>query len=247
MGFLRLFLIAIAAVWQTASVAAQGPVPVGTVQCVVIEVFVSNDQAESEQAWAAAMQVAESRTGIRVVKRPVDENDKARERLAMIAKYYKFDTSSTPVIYGCGRVIQSGTGEQDFERQLRTNLKIEVFTRVGCSRCDAAKRFLPGLSQKYPGFEIVYRDISTDAVALGELNQLVRRFNKAATSTPVFHFCNEMIIGFDRAETSGARLEKVLDRWSTACPTAIAPPNQDSQSSETRQDPACEVAASAPF
>ncbi len=240
-------LLAVGLACQPARVNAQGSGLPDQARCVVIELFVTDGQPESEQARLAAAQIAESRAGIRLVTRPVNESEKARDRLSRIAEYYKFDKTSTPVIYGCDRVIRSGTDAEDFQRQLRNNLKIEVFTRVGCSRCAAAKRYLPGLARQFPGFEIVYRDITNDSAAMSDLNQLVRQYRKAATSTPVFHFCNQMIIGFDRAESTGARIEQVLDRWCKACPPPEPQFPGDSDISGIRQSAAREVAASGPF
>lgn len=216
-------------------------------QCIVVELFFSDEHPVSEMALAGATRLCESRQGIRLVRRPVDHSEKARDRLQRIARHFGFGETSTPLIYCCNQVIRFGDSADDFERQLRSALRIEVFTRRGCRRCDRAREWIPGLLQRYPGVEVVYREISNDAIAMQDLNNLVRQHSRAATSTPVFHLCNEMIVGFDRAETTGARVEQVLSRWAKRCAPAAQPASRDSESSSISPRSVHEVAAQVPF
>ncbi len=215
-------------------------------KCVMIELYISENQAASDQASAAAKHFAESRPGIRLVTRSITDNKKAHERLRRIANYFRFDEKTTPVIYCCNTVIRHGVNADDFERQLKAAHQIVVYTRQGCSRCANAKKYLPTLMRRYPGLEIVYRDISYDLEARNDLNDLVRQYRQAATSTPVFHFFNKMIVGFDRPETTGARIQQELERWSTNCPIT-QPLTLERQSFEFQRSTAREVVVEVPF
>ena len=53
------------------------------------------------------------------------------------------------------------------------------------------------------------------------LTDMVRRHRIAAASVPVFSFGGRLEVGFDRAETSGRRLEALLDNWTCPCPARI--------------------------
>ncbi len=216
-------------------------------QCIIVELFFSDGQEASEMALAGASRLSESRSGIRLVRRPVDRSEKAKDRLRRIAAHFRFEETSTPVIYCCNRVIRTGASADDFERQLRSALQIEVFTRIGCRRCDRAREWLPSLLQRYPGVEVVYREISNDAIALQDLNNLVRVHGRAATSTPVFHICNDLIVGFDRPQTTGARVEQALSRWATSCSRTTRPANRNSDSSGMSRQMVQEVAGILPF
>lgn len=220
-------------------------------KCVVIEVYVSEGET-SQQAVAAAKQVAKSRAGIRLAVRSVDESPKAQERLAKIANHYRFDARKTPVIYACNRVIRDGSDTNDFQRKIESALEIVVYTRQGCQRCEQAKAYLPLIEQRYPGMRIVYREILGDSVAASQLSDLVRRHGKAASSTPVLHVCDDLIIGFDRPETTGVRLQQKLDRWMADCPSPPASPSppdpaQKSDESKPVSVSAPEVARNASF
>ncbi len=91
-----------------------------------------------------------------------------------------------------------------------------MYTRIGCHRCEQAKAYLPSLQHQFPGLQIVYREITGDWSARQELQDLVRQHQQAASSTPVFHLCNRLIVGFDPS-TTGRRLEQTLQRWATDC------------------------------
>ncbi len=214
--------------------------------CMVVELFVSNGQLASDQALTASKRFADSRPGIHLVTRSITDSEKAQERLRRLANYFRFDEKTTPVIYCCNAVIRHGVNADDFERQLRAAHQIVVYTRQGCSRCANAKKYMPTLTRRYPGLEIVYRDISYDLVARNDLNDLVRQYGQAATSTPVFHFFNRMIVGFDRPETTGARIQQELERWSTKC-TETKPLTLERREFDLQRSTAREVVVEFPF
>lgn len=231
----------VAATLLPCSVVAANQEP-PSLRCVVIEVYAARANPKSDVAVQAVQKLAESREGVRLAVRWVDESEDAKRRLSRIAKHFRFDGNSVPVIYTCNRVIRNGHDVHDYYRQLSGALTMEVFTRHGCRRCETVKSHMPAMMQRYPGIQVVYHEITSSRYNQQQLNDLVRRHHKAASSTPVFHFCNDLLIGFDRPETTGVRIQQTLDRWMTKCPQPSPKPSvQRSQSS------AREVAAHDPF
>jgi glutaredoxin len=93
---------------------------------------------------------------------------------------------------------------------------IEVFTRDGCPRCAAAKEFLAGLEAKRPGVAVVERDVVRDPQALARLRELARERRIGALSVPTFVVGDEVVVGFESAETTGIALLRALDRERSA-------------------------------
>lgn len=227
----------------------QSPPLTESQRCIIMEVYVSEGQPESAAAWAAATKFASSRSGLRVVQKSVTESDDARQRLKRIAHYYRFDENQTPVIYCCNRVIRLAANAEQYELEISKALQIDVFVRPGCSKCAKAKQYLPGLVNRYPALRFVYRDISADVNNRRDMFNLANQYRKAAVSTPVFHFFNQLVIGFDRPDTTGAKIEKTIARWSTTCANqSPSPPNSaDPSPGKQNFDQASEVASLAPF
>ena len=188
-------------------------------QCVALELYVESRRPESKTAERAVNTVIEGRHGVNVRVRDLDgpEGDKQRDRLAAVARHFRFDAHNTPVVYGCNRVIVGISDAEELRTRLQTMLRLDVYVRSGCSRCAKAKPFLDSLQARYPGFELRQRDLVRDSRARTELDELVRRHQQAAASVPVFHFCDQLIVGFDHETTTGRRIEKILAHWTYAC------------------------------
>jgi glutaredoxin len=89
---------------------------------------------------------------------------------------------------------------------------IEVFTRDGCPRCTAAKEFLAGLEATRPGVAVLERDVVRDPQALARLREVARERGIGALSVPTFVVGDEVVVGFESAETTGSALLRALDR-----------------------------------
>jgi glutaredoxin len=110
-----------------------------------------------------------------------------------------------------------------FRQQLQELITITVFVRQGCPHCADAKAYLSQLRLRFPGFEVRLRDAVADARAKQEMQELIRQHRATAASLPVFHACDELLIGFDSPATTGARLEAILQRWTRECPAPEKP------------------------
>lgn len=180
---------------------------------VLIELYVRDGQPESDAALAAVSKIAESRPGLQVVKRTVSDNPDAQARLKAIADFFHFDPGQTPVVYGCGRAIRTGASIDEFQSQVIDMLRLEVFTQVGCPHCDTAHAYLNELAKLYPGLEVVFRSITDNPAARADLDRLSRELHTAVPETPVFHLCNQLMVGFDPAHMSGDHLREILKKW----------------------------------
>jgi len=98
---------------------------------------------------------------------------------------------------------------------------IEMFTREGCPRCAAAKRFLDDLQQERPELRIVVHDVGKDPVALARLRELAASLGIHALGVPAFALRRELLIGFMGSHTTGARLKDLLA--TPAPPSAMVP------------------------
>lgn len=215
-------------------IAHQG-ITLGTVtasesdRCVLLEVYYRDGENDHQQAVAAAQEIREARGGITIVLREVGANKKNQQRLDAILKHYRVEPQTTPVIYGCNRLIHRTSATSTWHSQLLRMLEVEVFVRSGCSRCAAAKEWLPAFMRQYPGVKVTYRDLTTDSSNVSKLNQLVARHRTTAASVPVFHLCDSLFVGFDRMETTGERLDNTLKHWTHVCPDSArnSGPNSD--------------------
>jgi hypothetical protein len=79
------------------------------------------------------------------------------------------------------------------------------------------------LQQRFPGFEVRLKDVVADAAASREMQELVRKHRTAAASLPVFHACDQLVIGFDSPSTTGPRLDAILEPWTQPCNAPASP------------------------
>lgn len=187
------------------------------IRCVLIEFYYDSTQTDHMDALREIEQHLETKSGIELVARDLKLPNKNQERLQKLATHFKFAATRTPVLYTCNRIIHPLETETQWKEVLEDAFALDIYTRIGCPRCVAAKKFMEQIAQRYPAFNIRYRELTNDVHARNDLDQLVERFQRTATSTPVFHFIDSLIIGFDQESTSGPRIEAVLKKWTVEC------------------------------
>ncbi len=190
-------------------------------RCMVVEVFTRAGVAGDGVAFVAAERFAAQRPGLLVVRRFPDVSAEDRESLAMLAGRHDFAATDLPVIHACGTVVRDAADATAVGRRLAAALRVEVFVRPGCGRCRIAKEWLPGFVARHPALELVEHDIAADAAARDRLRDLVRMHKMAAASVPAFLVAGRLVVGFDRPETTGARIEALLEPLSRPCREAI--------------------------
>jgi hypothetical protein len=201
-------------------------------RCVVIECYYRSSDKDQREYLNAVDEFLVDRGGIVLAARDVTADKRNQERLDAILRHFRIDPTTGPVLYGCNRVIHKSTRETPWKSQLEEMLQLEVFVRTGCSRCAAAKEWLPKFVREYPGLKLVYRDIAVDASQATRFSKLVEKHRTAAASVPAFHLCDSLIIGFQDAQSTGERLRNQLKRWTRECPKeekTEAPPKGKAQ------------------
>jgi hypothetical protein len=232
------------AVWIAAALGGfcvVRPAAAAEPRCLVINVFPGSAEGEAREAEERVVEAvaafARERKGVVMVRRFIDTNPDDRAEFERLKAKYHFAADATPVITVCGRVMHGVRDPAVIRRRLREALEVEVFTRPGCARCTAAKDWIPMLTARYPAFETAVFDLATDAGARSHLTELVRRHRTAAASVPVLHVCNRIVVGFDRAETTGTRIEALLEPWSRPCREPIGSADDHAGNAHTGDAP----------
>jgi hypothetical protein len=180
---------------------------------VPLELYVAGEDTASTEAIEAVSELLQGRHGVRWRKFDVAKDARSAERLGKILSAFQLKNAQPPLVYGCNRVIEGFKDTASLRAEVQAMLRIEVFVRAGCPRCANAKSYLPKLERKYPGFETKVLELTSDAAARKQLERLAQRHRTQAASVPVFHLCNQLLIGFDSEETTGKRMQAILDHW----------------------------------
>jgi len=208
-------------------------------RCVVVEVYTRAGVPGDDAAFEAAEAFAADRRGLVVVRRFPDVSADDRAAVAALVARRGPADGDLPVIHACGQAFAAGIDADSIARKLAAALRVEVFERPGCGRCVAAKAWLPGFAARYPALAVEEHDIAADPARRARLRELVRAHGVAAASLPAFHLANKLIVGFDRPETTGARIEEALAPFSRPCRESIGagpapgPPPAEDAADET--------------
>jgi glutaredoxin len=188
-------------------------------RCLQLEFYVQGSQPRSAAARDALLEFARQHPAISYREHDVLKSPAHERRVVQICQHFQ-QALQTPVVYGCGQPIVGFEDAANFQQRLKDLVTITVYVRSGCPHCADAKRYLPQLLQRFPGFQLQLKDVIANAQASREMQELVRKHRTAAASLPVFHICGELVIGFDRPTTTGPRLEAILTRWTQPCARA---------------------------
>ena len=124
----------------------------------------------------------------------------------------------------------------------RTQQEVEIFVSAGCPRCAAAKAFLDALARERPGLRVTTFDVPSNTDALVRLRELWRAAGIARPGVPTVRIGNELIVGFDAPETTGARIRGALDHAGpVASPGGAACGVAETNSCGAPQDDAIEI------
>jgi glutaredoxin len=223
-GFFRAVVSRATLVALLAGVVSSGP-PMAAAEhrsrCIVVDLYLRGGDAEERKAADALVDFAAKRPGIVIHEHVVDDGGPGAARLAALAERLKFDAAATPVVHACNAIVKGVKDGDTLVKRLRELCSLTVFTRPGCPRCAAAKEWMPGAAARHPGFDVAYVDLVQDAGGRAVLAEIVKRHGVGGASVPVIHACNSVVVGFDRAETTGARIEKLLAKWTADCPGPV--------------------------
>ena len=214
----KCFLLMVIAAWlmttSSGFVIRYAHAQMETKRTAVLVFYYHSDQNTDLQLFHSLNKIIRSRKATTLQAVDLDNADqKQLLQYQRFLDYFSITADSTPLLIGCNAYRSRGLNEQNVESYVEQMLRVDIYTRAGCSHCEDAIRYLNLLRDKYPGFEFRVRDIFQDAEARQDLIALTQRYKQAAASTPVFHLCNQMIVGFQGIEITGNRLEKLLTTW----------------------------------
>lgn len=188
---------------------------------IPVEVYVDSEQAATLEAAEGLRGRLEKRSGILVTEFDLREAQ-SRQRFNQICRAFRVEQPDLPLIYACQQITPYSSKPESFNAAVDSMCRMTVFVREGCPRCANAKRFLPTLRKKYPGLEVRIRDLVTERAAVDRLNRLTEHYRTAAASVPVFHFCNQLVVGYDSDATTGKRLDRILEKWTVETPQKVS-------------------------
>ncbi len=209
-----LTLMVIVLLWSVVAEAAEP-------RCLVVDVYAASTDESAVPLTAKLEAFAKERRGVVVVRRFIDTVKEDREALEAVGTKLGVAVDALPLVVACGIAIPKLGDPVAVVRRLEEVLRIEVYTRAGCSRCARAKEWLPSVTADYPGLQSVVFDLTSDAQARGAMNDLVRRHKTPAVSVPVFHVANRLVVGFDRPEGMRPRFDRILAPWTRPCKQAV--------------------------
>ena len=79
-----------------------------------------------------------------------------------------------------------------------------------CKHCKVAKPFINKLAQSYPWLTLHSYDLVDSRVNQKRYLLMAKQLQQPANSVPAFIFCGQMMIGYDKNETTGQELEEKL-------------------------------------
>ncbi len=211
---------------QSSQNARSVPVQAATpVRCIAVELYLRSSQPGAAECEAAVRTAIDAREGVRLRVYDLDKQPQDDARLQNLIKVYKLPANATPVLYGLNQALEGNATAQQWTERVRDLLRVEIFVRTGCPRCDSAKQALPALQRKYPGLIFDVQDVIAIPQANQRFAELARSQGIGGISFPGFWFCRQLLIGFDGNANSLMRLEAVLKRWTLDCkpPRPVAP------------------------
>lgn len=89
-------------------------------------------------------------------------------------------------------------------------ITLSYFWSRYCPHCKEAKPFVNNLPKLYPWLSVRSYDLVDNKVNQQLYRKMAAELNQPANSVPAFIFCDQMIVGYDRAETTGETLKQKL-------------------------------------
>ena len=90
------------------------------------------------------------------------------------------------------------------------DVTLYFFWAQNCPHCIEAKPFVNSLSKNYPWLTVRSYDLVNNRDNQKQFLQMAEQLRQPANSVPAFIFCDQMIVGYDTAETSGKELKERL-------------------------------------
>jgi len=125
----------------------------------------------------------------------------------------------------------------------QTLVRLHFFYTPTCPHCQAAQPFVSDLEKRFDWLEVERYSVKDDRDNARLYYTTAKSLGVEALSVPGFLFCGRVMIGYDRAETTGAELERALltchrEGRSAAAGTPTSPPQPAHGNAPVATDPA---------
>ncbi|NOR70177.1 MAG: hypothetical protein GQ532_10900 [Methylomarinum sp.] len=107
-------------------------------------------------------------------------------------------------------ILQSTDVKAEASIESTDEVTLYYFWSRYCPHCKEAKIFVNNLPKKYPWLSLHSYDLVGSRVNQKRYLLMADQLQQPANSVPAFIFCGQMIVGYDRAETTGLELEEKL-------------------------------------
>jgi len=204
-------------------------------RCVALGLFTRKDDPANAEVIEQLEQFVASRRGLSYRLYDLDEPGPHVERFEEVKRYFGTPDAKAPAIYGCNYLLLNLKVGAELERRLKSLLTINIYVRAGCPRCARAKVYVARIKPRYSTFDFRYHEVTTSAAARQQVQNLSRRYNKGAVSVPVFHFCNQLVVGWN-GDSTGRKVDSQLDYWTFDCPRKTAPEEPEGRTSANATD-----------
>ena len=107
-------------------------------------------------------------------------------------------------------ILQSTDVKAEASIESTDEVTLYYFWSRYCPHCKEAKIFVNNLSKIYPWLSLHSYDLVGSRVNQKRYLLMADQLQQPANSVPAFIFCGQMMVGYDRAETTGLELEEKL-------------------------------------
>lgn len=188
-----------------------------TTRCIALELYMNSTDESAQGSVDAVCNFIENTRGVKLKIYDLSKEDsETKARMESIALYYKVPPA-LPIVYGLNRAFSGIAEPVEWNKRLKQMLRVEVFTRAGCSRCARAKEYLPTFMAKYPGLQVDVSEVIADPSANQRYSELASSTRIGGISFPGFWICQQLVVGFDSEPIASSRLNTVLKKWTYDC------------------------------
>lgn len=197
-------------------VASVAPVAVTTAQepveknVVLIELFVTANSKQCEQARQCLEIFANTKNGVAVQVADVTTDRDALKRIWQLSKRVGMEAPRAPTLYLFDRLRVGFKDQATMQRMLDELFTMHVYVRRGCARCRKAKLMLADIQRRWPAIEVRYHDVVYDPGARERFAQATQRYHVTAAATPTFEFAGRLIVGYQDDYLTGSKIEGIL-------------------------------------
>lgn len=94
-------------------------------------------------------------------------------------------------------------------------INIHLFTKIGCRHCEAEKEFLDDYLLENNDLKLYIYEVSESEESRTKFYDIQELLNKRSSGVPVMVIGNQMLVGFDKASTTGENIKKIVNYYRT--------------------------------